>query len=58
MGATGRGKEPLQMHVQRTAGRAAAVLAVPLMLAGMLAGLGPVAASAVTCQSWTGGSSH
>ena len=46
------------MHMQRAAGRAAAALAAPLMLAGVVAGLGTTAASAATCQSWTGGSSH
>jgi ABC-type sugar transport system substrate-binding protein len=43
------------MHVQRAAGRVAAALAAPLMLAGVLTGLGPAAASAATCQAWTGG---
>jgi hypothetical protein len=43
------------MRVQRAAGQAVAALAAPLMLAGVIAGLGPAAASAATCQAWTGG---
>jgi hypothetical protein len=42
------------MHVQRAARRVAAAIAAPLMLAGVVAGLGSAAASAATCQAWTG----
>ncbi|HEX5300592.1 MAG TPA: hypothetical protein VFW50_26725, partial [Streptosporangiaceae bacterium] len=31
------------------------VFAAPLLLGGVLTGLGSAAASAVTCQAWTGG---
>ena len=36
-------------------GRLLRVFAAPLLLGGVLTGLGSTAASALTCQAWTGG---
>ena len=36
-------------------GRLLRVFAAPLLLGGVLTGLGSTAASALTCQGWTGG---
>ena len=36
-------------------GRLLRIVAVPLLLGGVLTGLGSTAASALTCQGWTGG---
>src|SRR6478609_7057872 len=43
------------MGAHRKTGRLLRVFAVPLLLGGVLTGLGSTAASAVTCQAWTGG---
>jgi hypothetical protein len=42
-------------HSRALARRFLWVLAAPLVAAGMAAGFGPAAASAVACQNWTGG---
>jgi hypothetical protein len=43
------------MGARGNTGRLLRVFAVPLLLGGVLTGLGSTAASAVTCQAWTGG---
>jgi hypothetical protein len=43
------------MGAHRKTGRLLRVFAVPLLLGGVLTGLGSTAASALTCQAWTGG---
>ena len=42
------------MGAHRKTGRLLRVFAVPLLLGGVLTGLGSTAASALTCQAWTG----
>ncbi len=43
------------MRARWHAGRFLRVLAAPLLLGGVLTGLGSTAAAAATCQAWTGG---
>ena len=43
------------MGARWNTGRLLRVFAVPLLLGGVLTGLGSTAASAATCQAWTGG---
>jgi len=48
-------KGALQMGARWHTRRLLGILAAPLLLAGVLTGLGSTAASALTCQAWTGG---